>query len=148
MTKAKMDPKLQSILIPALSLKRKIDQIISPISDPETHCLILKKLQDLNINEFITLSQKGLSEFNVSADQNSPSIIPVKIIIEKFSEIKILINPSSSSSKRFFFTPVIKINLEELRKKLLAINEAFNMCDNKVLDLTEKSFIESPAPGA
>lgn len=144
-----MGLKLKIVLNIACLFKERIDRTIIPISvRSDTHYFLLKKLQALPISRFIHLSQKALSEFNASTYENSPLSILVERIIEAFSEVETVIKQSSSSSKRIFFSPVTKINLEKLREKLVAINEVFNMRPNAVPDVAEKSFIKNPAPRA
>lgn len=141
--------KLDIILEIARLLKERIDQIIDPISKrSQANSGLLKELQDLRINEFINSSRKALSEFNASPCENSPLSIPVKRIIEEFTEIKTLINPSPAIPKRTFFSPAAeKIDLEKLRQHLTAINEVFNMLSHQTYNAeTEQSF-KKPAPG-
>ncbi len=123
------EQKLVIILKLAFLLKERIDQIIDPTSKrSHTGSDLLKELQNLRVNEFIDNSKKALSEFNASTSENSPLSIPVKRIIEEFTEIKILINPSVSIPKRTFFSnAAAEVDLQRLRKNLTAINEVFNM---------------------
>ncbi|HEY2567416.1 MAG TPA: hypothetical protein VGH95_06935 [Candidatus Aquirickettsiella sp.] len=144
-----IEQKLVIIIEIAFLLKERIDQIIDPIFKKESHTNsdILKELQSLRINEFIDSSRKALSEFNASTCENSPLSIRVKRIIEEFTEIKILINSSSSISKRTFFShSAPEINLKSLQKNLTAINEVFNML-SQTSNLATEQYIR-PVPSA
>jgi hypothetical protein len=144
-----IEQKLVIIIEIAFLLKERINQIIDPIFKKESHTNsdILKELQSLRINEFIDSSRKALSEFNASTCENSPLSIRVKRIIEEFTEIKILINSSSSISKRTFFShSAPEINLKSLQKNLTAINEVFNML-SQTSNLATEQYIR-PGPSA
>lgn len=142
------EQKLVIILEISFLLKEKIDQIIDPSKRPHTNSDLLKELQDLRINEFINSSRKALSEFNASTCENSPLSIRVKRIIEEFTEIKVLINPSVSIPKRTFFShATAEVDLPRLQKNLTAINEVFNMLPQKTSNQAIEQY-SKPAPGA
>lgn len=141
-----IEKKLDIILEIARLLKERIEQIIDPISKSHVNSDRLKALQGLRISEFIESSRKALSEFNASTCENSPLSIPVKRIIEEFTEIKILINPSPSTPKRTFFSPAKKIELQKLHQNLTAINEVFNMLYPQEYNTKSEQSFKSPAP--
>lgn len=145
MSTAPTGQKLIIILKIAHSLRDEIIQIID--LNPNSHSHLLKELQNLPINKFVKLSKKALSEYNASTYENSPLSIPVKRIIEIFTETDILINMSSLTPKRSFFSTIKKINLEKLQKNLTAINEVFNMLSSQTSDLIGKNSIKGPSLG-
>ncbi|MFZ0218925.1 MAG: hypothetical protein WAL30_01785 [Candidatus Aquirickettsiella sp.] len=147
----KLEEKLHIILQIAHLLKEKIDHIIGPIAtESYVNSNILKELQDLPIDKFILLSREALSEFNASACENSPLSIPVTRIIEKFTEIKILINPNSYISKKTFFTAAVKVDLQRLQENLTAVNEVFNMLSHTtpILDVSAERSFRGLSPGS